>query len=76
MIHGGTMPLPYCRATLLAAAALATVTVTPVASFAETWSHNDPAGDMVAVDDTGAATPATDEADSDVTRTSARLGTH
>lgn len=70
------MSVSHRRAALLAAAGLATVTLTPVASFAETWSHNDPAGDMVAVDDTGTATPAPDAADSDVIRTSAKLGTH
>jgi hypothetical protein len=70
------MSTSFRRAALLAAAVLTSVALTPVASYAESWSAADPSADMVQVDDAGTATPAPGESDSDITGTSAKLGYH
>lgn len=68
------MSTSFRRAALLAAAVLTSVALTPVASYAQSWSHADPSGDMVKIDDTGAESAAPEQTLSDITVTSARLG--
>jgi hypothetical protein len=68
------MSTSFRRAALLAAAVLTSVALTPVASYAQSWSSTDPSADMVQIDDAGTATPAPAQADSDITGTSAKLG--
>jgi hypothetical protein len=70
------MALSFRRAGALAAAVVATIALTPVASYAQTWSHDDTAADMSSIDDQGVATPAPEQTTADVTNTSVTLGSH
>jgi len=68
------MSVSFRRPALLAAAAVAAVALTPAASFAGSYVHDDPTADVVTFDSTDSPVDAPDHTNADVTRLGVAVG--